>query len=157
MEFLCCKLQTYKLHSLALHVFKTPENSYAVKFLFTEAGARMFSTEQLFRADSSEAPRKSCKCEIEELHHECFTGKFPKKLEQLLFRNTNERVILKTLTVFLKNSNKYLKIDEQEIIEDRENSEGTEKCCLIKRGFVKFERFKMDWKTTESYFSITYI
>ena len=37
---------------------------------------------------------------------------FQSKLEQLLFRNTNEPVILKTLTVFLKNSNKCLKIDE---------------------------------------------
>ena len=81
MEFLCCKLQAYKLQPLVLPAFKTPENSYAVEFLFTEAEARMFSSELLLKADFWKAPRKAYKCKIEELHHEIFTEKFPKNLE----------------------------------------------------------------------------
>ena len=81
MEFLCCKLQAYKLQPLVLPAFKTPENSYAVEFLFTEAEARMFSSELLLKADFWKAPRKAYKCKIEELHHEIFTEKFPENLE----------------------------------------------------------------------------
>ena len=58
MEFLCRKLQAYKLQPLVLPAFKTPENSYAVEFLFTEAGARMFSSELLLKAGFWKAPRK---------------------------------------------------------------------------------------------------
>ena len=81
MEFLCCKLQAYKLQPLVLPAFKTPENSYDVEFLFTEAEARMFSSELLLKADFWKAPRKAYKCKIEELHYEIFTEKFPENLE----------------------------------------------------------------------------
>ena len=45
MGFLIRNLQTCKMQLSAVSVFKTPEITSTVKFLFSEAGANGFSTE----------------------------------------------------------------------------------------------------------------